>query len=291
MSAIPSDWRAAKELLRKTASSVLDKTAALDVQAFIQQKRLASDRSDTSTSHVPAAMSQQALDVCQESQSLPLRSLLTSCILVLLSLMLGWLCGVRQERWHQAMLRAQAADQETEELANISLTASVPSASSQLSSTAIVTPTHVTAQEKHYKNTLMQQPEAEHALTQSKQATALAPSHESVQQTFLQPVLQTEQTTPVPDQAVQQTSQHAAATAEAKQSSCSAAADSAAADSAASGHQRAAAQQSQDADEQSSSAMALPFTTAAQTLDGPIESAAGMCIATRSRCRQSFMTV
>lgn len=279
MSPLPGDWRAAKDLFKKTATTVLDKTAVLDIPAIIHRSGLASGRSDASTSHVLVAVPQQAPDSCQESQSPPLQSLLTSCILVLLSLTLGWWCGVRQERWHQAMLRAQAADQKTEELANISLAASVSSASSQPSSTAAVTSKCVTAQDEPSEGiSVTQQPEADHAATQFMKAvaTSLVPSNEAVQQTLLslqQQAAQTEQMTSLLDQTGDKTPQHEVAAADAEQSSYAGIAESAA-----SGHQCAASQQSHDADEQSA-AMTLPFTAAAQTLDGPVESAAGMCTA------------
>ena len=278
MSPLPGDWRAAKDLFKKTATTVLDRTAVLDIPAIIHRGGLASGRSDASTSHVPAAVPQQAPDSCQESQSPPLPSLLTSCILVLLSLMLGWWCGVRQERWHQAMLRARAADQEKEELANISLVASVPSASSQRNNTATVSLTHKTAQ--HHQNespSVTHQTESDLAATQFKQATVLALPDEAVQQSFLplqQQALQTEQMASLLEQTGERTSQHDAAAADAEQSSCAGAAESATTD-----HQCAASQQSQNADEQSSAALTLPFTAAAQTLDGLIESTAGMCTA------------
>lgn len=116
---LPSDWRAVKALLKQTTSALLDKTAALQIPAVLHNTGLLPGTGPAPAQHVPEQ--EPILSTAQQSQSTVGQGLLASCALVLVSFMLGWWWGARQQRLHQATLQAQAADRQTEELTNISL--------------------------------------------------------------------------------------------------------------------------------------------------------------------------
>lgn len=132
MSQFSGEWRAAKDLLRKTTTAVIDKTAALPISAVLQRTGLVPGGS-ASIQHVPGPEEQHVIPIRQQVQAPSAQGLLATCVLVLLSFMLGSWWGARHQRSRQAMLQAQAADQQTEELANISLTSTSSTDSKQLS--------------------------------------------------------------------------------------------------------------------------------------------------------------
>ena len=162
MSVLPGNWRAAKDIVRKTTSAVLDKTGALYTPAVDHIRNLVTDKSDIILQHAPVLEQQPVVPVCQQIQTPPTQGFLISCILVLLSFTLGWWWGARQQRSHQAMLQAQAADKRTEELATLSLPASSSSDSKQLSTAATAPSMRATAGDQQEQSNSSTAPLGQH---------------------------------------------------------------------------------------------------------------------------------
>lgn len=286
MSVLPGNWRAAKDLVRKTTSAVLDKTGALYTPAVDHIRNLVTNKSDIVVQRAPVLGQQPVVPICQQIPTPPTQGLLISCMLVLLSFTLGWWWGARQQRSHQAMLQAQAADKRTEELATLSLPASSSSDSKQLSTAAIAPAMYATSGDQQEQSNSMTAPLGQHQ--------SAGPSEQSVPGPLVLPDSQRsssplQQAITPETEAAPSSSEQAADLGQLQELAVAAANQQPSSVDSADGVDPVPKTQLNSADavhadgqpscsqtSSTSAALTVPYLTAGQALDDPIGSAAGL---------------